>query len=277
MGQLEGKVAIITGAASGMGAATARLFADEGARVLIADFNEDKGSAVAAELGDRAAFRRVDVSREQDVSGAVAEAVERWGRLDVMFNNAGFGGARGPIETISEDDFDITIDVLVKGVFFGIKHAAPQMKTQGGGSIINTASVAGLQAGEAPHLYSMAKAAVIHLTTSVALELGQDHIRVNAICPGVIATPLAVGRRSVSDEQVDRMRDKLGRYQPIGRIGEPEDIAHAALYLASDLSSFVTGTHHVVDGGANAGRAWSRQHASMTDAGPIKLYRPPGR
>ncbi len=278
MGELDGKVAVITGAASGMGAASARLFADEGARVLIADFNEEAGAAVAGALGERGVFRRVDVSREEDVAGAVAEATERWGRLDIMFNNAGFGGARGPIETISEDDYDITMDVLVKGVFFGIKHAAPAVKSGGrGGSIINTASVAGIQAGEAPHLYSMAKAAVIHLTTSVALELGEHGIRVNAICPGVIATPLAVGRRSVREEQVERMRDKLGHYQPIGRIGEPEDIAHAALYLASDRASFVTGTHHVVDGGAAAGRAWWRQHAISTEAGPIKLYRPPGR
>ena len=229
-------------------------------------------------FSERGAFRRVDVSREKDVAGAVADALERWGRLDIMFNNAGFGGARGPIESISEDDYDITMDVLVKGVFLGIKHAAPAMKAGGrGGSIINTASVAGIQAGEAPHLYSMAKAAVMHLTTSVALELGEHGIRVNAICPGVIATPLAVGRRSVRDEQVDRLREKLGRYQPIGRIGEPEDIANAALYLASDRASFVTGTHHVVDGGAAAGRAWSRQHAISTEAGPIKLYRPPGR
>jgi NAD(P)-dependent dehydrogenase (short-subunit alcohol dehydrogenase family) len=278
MGQLDGKVAIITGGASGMGAASARLFVAEGARVLIADFNEDNGAAVAAGLGDAAAFRRVDVSREKDVSAAVADAMERWGRLDVMFNNAGFGGARGPIETISEEDFDITNDVLVKGVFFGIKHAAPVMKAAGrGGSIINTASVAGLKAGEAPHLYTMAKAAVMHLTTSVALELGADRIRVNAICPGVIATPLAAGRPGASDDQIDRMREKFGRFQPIGRIGEPEDIAHAAIYLASDASSFVTGTHLVVDGGANAGRAWWRQHAISTKAGPITLYRPPGR
>ncbi len=278
MGLLDGKVAVITGAASGMGAASARLFVEEGARVLIADFNEENGAAVADELGDAAAFRRVDVSREVDVKGAIQDAVERWGRLDVMFNNAGFGGALGPIETISEEDYDITMDVLVKGVFFGLKHAAPVMKAQGdGGSVINTASVAGLQAGEAPHVYSMAKAAVIHLTTTVALELGADRIRVNAICPGIIATPLAVGRRSVRAEQIDRMRDKFGRYQPIGRIGEPDDIARAALYLASDHSSFVTGTHLVVDGGANAGRAWWRQNTAMTDAGPIKLYRPPGR
>lgn len=278
MGQLEGRVAIITGAASGMGAAAARLFAKEGARVVVADLNQEQGRAVADELGDRGAFCTVDVSREADVKAAVALARERWGRLDVMFNNAGFGGARGPIDSISEDDFDITVDVLIKGVFLGIKHAAPAIRAGGrGGSIINTASVAGLQAGEAPHIYSMAKAAVIHLTTSVALELGQDAIRVNAICPGVIATPLAVGRQNVTDDNMDRMRSKLGRYQPIGRIGEPEDIAQAALYLASDHSSFVTGTAHVVDGGANAGRAWIRQHPLMTDAGPIKLYRPPGR
>ncbi len=278
MGQLDGKVAIITGAASGMGAGTARLFVAEGAKVLIADFDDVKGPALARELGEPAAFRRVDVSREGDVAAVVAEAVERWGQLDIMFNNAGFGGARGPISTISEDDFDLTIDVLVKGVFFGIKHAAPVMQAQGwGGSIINTASVAGLLAGEAPHLYSMAKAAVIHLTKTVALELGQHQIRVNAICPGVIATPLAYGRRSTTEEQLERMRVKVGKTQPIGRIGEPADIAYAALYLASEHSGFVTGTAHVVDGGAFAGRAWMRQHPSMTDAGPIKMYRPPER
>lgn len=278
MGQLDGKVAIITGAASGMGAGTARLFAAEGARVLVADMDTVKGPAVAAELGDAGAFLRTDVSREGDVAAAVADAVDRWGRLDVMFNNAGFGGARGPIGTISEDDFDLTVDVLVKGVFFGMKHASPVMREQGwGGSIINTASVAGLLAGETPHLYAMAKAAVVHLTKSVALELGQHRIRVNAICPGVIATPLAAGRASTTEEQLEVLRSKIGRAQPIGRVGEPSDIAYAALYLASDNSGFVTGTAHVVDGGALAGRAWARQHPAMTDAGPIKLYRPPER
>ena len=191
MSQLEDRVAIITGAASGMGAATAKLFAEEGAKVVIADLNQDLGEEVSKSLGTQGIFKYVDVTKEKDVSEFIQVALSKWGRLDIMFNNAGFGGARGPIETISEDDFDITLDVLVKGVFLGIKHGAKGIKHSGtGGSIINTASVAGLLAGEAHHLYSMAKAAVIHLTTSVALELGKDDIRVNSICPGVIATPL---------------------------------------------------------------------------------------
>jgi NAD(P)-dependent dehydrogenase (short-subunit alcohol dehydrogenase family) len=151
------------------------------------------------------------------------------------------------------------------------------MKAQGSGSIINTASVAGLKAGESPHLYSTAKAAVIHLTRSVALELGEHGIRVNCICPGVISTPLAMGTRRFTPEQLDTMRERMGRIQVLGRVGEPEDIANAALFLASDESSFVTGESMVVDGGAFAGRAWSRQSSFMTKQRPIKMYRPPGR
>ncbi|MFN0089468.1 MAG: SDR family NAD(P)-dependent oxidoreductase [Acidimicrobiales bacterium] len=273
--RLAGKAAVITGAASGMGAATARRFAAEGAKVLIADLQEDKGAALAEEIGG--AFARVDVTQEADVAAAVAEAVDRWGRLDVMFNNAGFGGARGPIETISVEDFDITMDVLLKGVFLGIKHAAPVMKRQRSGSIINTASAAGVQAGETPHLYAVAKAAVIHLTKSTALELGAAGVRVNAICPGVIATPLAFGGKDVSERGLAKAQDKLGPYQPIGRIGEPDDIANYALFLASDESTFITGTAQLVDGGFAAGRPWARQPRQMTAEGPIKLYRPPGR
>ena len=207
----------------------------------------------------------------------VGEAVARWGRLDIMFNNAGFGGAIGPIETITTDDFDITFDVLVKGVFLGIKHATPIMREQGSGSIINTASVAGLQAGWSPHLYSVAKAAVIHLTKSVALELGDYGIRCNCICPGIIATPLAAGFAKASDEQLAEMKRRLGRTQVLGRIGDPVDIANAAVWLASDESSYVTGHAQVVDGGAFAGKPWSKQHESMTASRPIKLYRPDGR
>ena len=275
MGKLEGKVAVITGAASGMGAATARLFASEGARVLVTDMNETKGQEVAEELGPNGEFKKVDVSREEDVATAVDQVRSNWGRLDVIFNNAGFGGARGPIESINEDDFDLTVDVLLKGVFFGMKHAAPIMKQQGFGSIISTASVAGLQAGESPHLYTATKAAVIHLTKSVALELGQQGIRVNAICPGVVATPLAHG--PLDEERRQKFRDRFGRHQPIGRVGEAEDIAQAALFLASDDSTFITGTAMVVDGGAYAGRPWHRQSELMTGQGPIKLYRPEGR
>jgi NAD(P)-dependent dehydrogenase (short-subunit alcohol dehydrogenase family) len=275
MNRLDGKVAVITGAASGMGAATARLFASEGARVLVTDMDDEKGRNIAEELGDQGDFFHVDVSREEDIASAIDHTASTWGRLDVMFNNAGFGGARGPIESISEDDFDLTVDVLLKGVFLGMKHAAPVMKEQGSGSIISTASVAGLQAGESPHLYTATKAAVIHLTKSVALELGQEGIRVNAICPGVVATPLAHG--PLDEERREKFRDRFGRHQPIGRVGEPEDIAQAALFLASDDSTFITGTAMVVDGGANSGRAWHRQSELMTGQGPIKLYRPEGR
>jgi NAD(P)-dependent dehydrogenase (short-subunit alcohol dehydrogenase family) len=277
MRRLEGRTAIITGGASGIGAASVRLFAEEGARVLIADTQRERGEALARSLGDAAVFRAVDVTREADVKGAVDEVVSRWGRLDCIYNNAGFGGALGPIEQTSVEDFDITFDVLVKGVFLGIKHAAPVMKAQRSGSILSTASVAGLQTGHSPHLYSVAKAAVIHLTRSVALELGEYGIRVNCICPGIIATPLAAGRPGVSDEGLEKMKRALGKTQPLGRIGDPEDIARAALWLASDESSFVTGHAQVVDGGAFAGRPWSRQGEWITTPRPIKMYRPEGR
>jgi len=275
--RLEGRVAVITGGASGIGAASARLFVAEGARVLVADMQEDRGKEIATELGESAAFRRTDVTREEDVKTAVDEAVARWGRLDCMFNNAGFGGALGPIESTSVEEFDLTFDVLLKGVFLGIKHAAPIMKRQGAGSIINTASVAGLQTGNSPHLYSVAKAAVIHLTRSVALELGEAGIRVNCICPGIIATPLAAGRTDVSEEQLVKLRRALAGSQALGRIGDPEDIARAALWLASDESSFVTGQAQVVDGGAFAGRPWKKQADWITQHRPIRMYRPAGR
>jgi NAD(P)-dependent dehydrogenase (short-subunit alcohol dehydrogenase family) len=275
--RLDGQVAIITGAGSGIGAASARRFVEEGARVLVADMHDGKAQALVDDLGDAAAFFRADVSRESDVEAMVGAAIARWGRLDIMFNNAGFGGAIGPIETITTDDFDITFDVLLKGVFLGIKHATPIMREQGSGSIINTASVAGLQAGWSPHLYSVAKAAVIHLTKSVALELGDYGIRCNCICPGIIATPLAAGFAKASDEQLAEMKRRLGRTQVLGRIGDPIDIANAAVWLASDESSYVTGHAQVVDGGAFAGRPWSKQHESMTASRPIKLYRPDGR
>ncbi len=275
--RLDGRTAIITGGASGIGAATVRRFVAEGARVLIADTQVEPGEALARELGDSALFCKVDVTQEDDVRGAVGACTEAWGRLDCIFNNAGFGGALGPIESTSVEDFDITFDVLLKGVFLGIKHATPVMRAQGGGSIISTGSVAGLKTGESPHLYSVAKAAVIHLTKSVALELGAYDIRVNCICPGIVATPLAAGRPGASAESLERMAAGLTKAQAMGRIGQPEDIANAALWLASDESSWVTGTAQVVDGGANAGRPWARQADWITRPRPLKLYRPEGR
>jgi NAD(P)-dependent dehydrogenase (short-subunit alcohol dehydrogenase family) len=277
MGQLDGKVAVITGGASGIGAGTARRFVAEGARVLVADLDEDGGQALAAELGDAASFLRTDVSREEQVAAMIAEATDLWGRLDCLFNNAGFGGALGPISSTSVEDYDLTMDVLLKSVFLGMKHAAPVLTEQGSGSIISTASVAGIRAGYAPHLYSVAKCGVIHLTKSVALELGEHNVRVNAICPGFIATPLAAGHPDADEERIDRMRDAGARSQVMGRVGEPADIAAMALFLASDESAWITGREFVVDGGFEAGPPWSRWPEFARTHRPIRHHRPPDR
>jgi len=261
MSRLANKVALITGGASGIGEGTVRLFAREGASVVIADILDDNGARLAGELGARAAYVHTDVSREADVQGAVAETVRRFGRLDCIFNNAGFGGVGGRVEAIDIAGFDQTIGVLLRGVLLGMKHTAPVMKRQGGGSIISTASVAGLTAGFGPHVYSAAKAAVIQLTKTVAMELGEHNIRVNCICPGAIATPIFGKGLGMSAEQaeaiVPQMKGILENVQPIKRSGLPEDIAHAALWLASDDATFVNGHALVVDGGLTGGRSWS--------------------
>lgn len=277
MGRLDGKVAIITGGASGIGAGTVRRFVAEGARVLVTDLDDESGEALAAELGDNAAFLHTDVSKEEHVAAMMAEATDRWGRLDCLFNNAGFGGALGPISSTSVDDYDLTMDVLLKSVFLGMKHAGPIMAEQGSGSIISTASVAGLRVGYAPHLYSVAKCAVIHLTKTVALELGENNVRVNAICPGFIATPLAVGRPDADASQIQQMRDAGEGSQVLGRVGEADDIANMALFLASDESEWMTGQEWVVDGGFEAGRPWSRWPKFTKQERPIRHHRPPGR
>jgi len=259
--RLANKVALITGGASGIGEGTVRLFAREGASVVISDILDEQGQRLAAELGARVAYVRTDVSREPDVQNAVAETVRRYGRLDCIFNNAGFGGVGGRIEAIDIAGFDQTIGVLLRGVLLGMKHAAPVMKRQGGGSIVSTASVAGLQAGFGPHVYSAAKAAVIQLTRTVAMELGEHNVRVNCICPGGIATPIFGKGLGMSAEQaealVPQMKGILANVQPIKRSGLPEDIAQAVLWLASDDATFVNGHALVVDGGLTGGRSWS--------------------
>jgi NAD(P)-dependent dehydrogenase (short-subunit alcohol dehydrogenase family) len=261
MSRLAGKVALVTGGASGIGEATVRLFVAEGAAVAIADLQDERGERVAAELGSRSTYVHADVSREADVQAAVAVTVERFGRLDCIFNNAGYGGVGGRISEIPVDGFDQTLAVLLRGVYLGMKHAAPVMKRQGGGSIISTASIAGLRTGLGPHVYSTAKAAVIHLTRSVAMELGEHNIRVNCICPGGIATPIFGKGLGLSadraEEIVPLMKGILENLQPIKRAGLPEDIAQAALWLASDDSTFVNGHALVVDGGLTGGRSWS--------------------
>jgi NAD(P)-dependent dehydrogenase (short-subunit alcohol dehydrogenase family) len=258
---LSGKVALITGGASGIGEATVRLFIAEGASVVVADVQDERGQRLAAEVGSRGAYVRADVSREPDVQAAVAAAVARFGRLDCLFNNAGYAGVSGGIEEIAASGFDETLGVLLRGVFLGMKHAASVMKRQGGGSIISTASVAGLRTGFGPHIYSAAKAAVIHLTRSVAMELGEHNIRVNCICPGGIATPIFGKSFGLGAEEADGlvplMKGVLQHMQPIRRSGLPEDIAQAALWLACDESSFVNGEALVVDGGLSNGRTWS--------------------
>ena len=259
MGRLAGKVAVITGGASGMGAATVRRFVGEGARVVIADLQVDKGEAIAAECGEATAFVATDVGVEADVAAMVACAVDRFGRVDCLFNNAGFGGVSGSIdETDMGEPYARTVAGLLTGPVLGMKHAAPVMKAQGSGSIISTASVAGLRGGMGPHVYSALKAAVIGLTRSVAVELAPSGVRVNAICPGGIMTPIFLaGRRlktgaNVTLEEV--LEPAFAGMQPVPRAGTGKDIADMALFLASDDSTFVTGQALVVDGGLTVGR-----------------------
>jgi NAD(P)-dependent dehydrogenase (short-subunit alcohol dehydrogenase family) len=250
--RLEGKVAIVTGGASGIGRASALTFLREGARVVIGDMNEaTMGETVALAraqgLTDRLASLRVDVSAERDVAALVQLAVDRFDGLDCIFNNAGVGGAFGPIGDTTAEEWDFTFAVLVRAVFLGIKHASRRMKLQGrGGSIINTASIAGIGGGAGPHAYSAAKAAVANLSRAVSVELAADRIRVNAIAPGMIKTPLAMGRSEEAWERLTRAK------QPWPEPGLPQHIADVALFLASEESCFITGQVLVVDGGLTA-------------------------
>ena len=254
MGALDGRTAIITGGASGIGAATVRLFHTEGARVVASDIQDELGEDLARGLGEGVIFHRADVSREEDVERLIGRCTDEWDRLDCIFLNAGYGGVRGPIETTAMDEYDATLGVLLRGVVMGMKHAAPVMKAQGSGSIICTGSVAGLQGGLGPHVYSAAKAAVVHLTRSVGIELGPSGVRVNCICPGGIVTPLITREFGGGPSAVQGVTELFSKMQPIRRAGLPEDIARAALWLASDASSFVNAQAIVVDGGLTAGR-----------------------
>ncbi|MBW2421729.1 MAG: glucose 1-dehydrogenase [Deltaproteobacteria bacterium] len=256
--RLEGKVAVITGGTSGIGRGTVDRFVDEGAKVVVGDIQDDKGALMEEEYGSAVAYAHCDVSEESDVAAAIGLATERFGRLDCMFNNAGIGGVMGEIQDTDSDGIDHTLNVLFKGVVYGMKHAAKVMIPQGSGSIINTASVAGLAGGFGPHVYSGCKAAVAHMSKTVALALGQHGIRVNAICPGGIATSIFGAGLGLPIEQADRsakfMETVLEQLQPIKRAGLPADIANMALFLASDESGFVSGQAIAVDGGLTTGR-----------------------
>jgi NAD(P)-dependent dehydrogenase (short-subunit alcohol dehydrogenase family) len=251
MSRLAGKTAVITGGASGIGEATVRLFAAEGANVVLADI-DPQGKAIADELGSQVVFASCDVSQEEQVAAAVATAVSTWGRLDVMFNNAGFGGVSGPIDELDMSAYDVAMSVLLRGVFSGVKHAAKVMKAQRSGSIINTASVAGIGAIFGPHTYSAAKAAVVQISKTTAVELGEFGVRVNAVCPGGIATPIFGKSLDLDADElqgsIEVMKLVLANSQPMNRAGLPIDIAEAVLWLASDSSTFVSGHALVVDG-----------------------------
>jgi NAD(P)-dependent dehydrogenase (short-subunit alcohol dehydrogenase family) len=242
--ELSGKVAVVTGGAGGIGRATAELFVEEGARVVVADVDAEQGEALVASLGDAAVFRRADVSDADDVQGLVELAVSHFGGLDVMFNNAGIGGTRHG--SFLEDDlseFERVMGVNLYGVMVGTQRAARYMVDHGGGSIINTTSIAGIQPGGGVMTYRASKAGVIQFSRSVSIELGRRLVRVNCIAPGLIPT----GITNFDHAQVVKV------LQPLDRIGEPRDVANAALYLGSDRSAQVTGTVLTVDGGTSVG------------------------
>ena len=260
---LEGKVAVITGATSGIGARTAEVFVASGAKVVIAGRRSERGEKLAKKLGPASSFIRTDVSVESEVKAMIDHAVNRFGRLDCLMNNAGRGSQFGAIPDSDLEQFDAVIAVNVRAVLAGMKYASRVMVPQGSGSIITVASVNGFRAGLGGHYYAAAKAASIHLTRCAAVELGEKGIRVNSISPGMIATGAFAKYSGIPAEQADdnpqyaeaAIGAVAARWQPLQRVGQMDDIAQAALYLASDASRFITGQNLVVDGGISAGWA----------------------
>lgn len=248
-GRLAGRTAVITGAASGIGAGTARLFVEEGAHVIVADMQVEAGRALVDELGDAARFAEVNVLNESQVAAAVDLAVSEFGALDIMFNNAGIVGAVGRISEMPTEAWDNTIAILLRGVFLGTKHAARVMLEQNSGVIINTASTAGVMGGLGPHAYTAAKHGVVGLTKSVANELAPNGIRVNAIAPGNTVTAMTASVTTGDPNDLDKTNERIASTSPLGYAGLPYDIAAAALYLASDDARYVSGHTLVVDAG----------------------------
>jgi NAD(P)-dependent dehydrogenase (short-subunit alcohol dehydrogenase family) len=258
--RLADQVAVVTGGSRGIGAGIVKRFVEEGARVVFSDLLTEKGKGLEIELGKNVAFYQADATSPSDTEALMNFAVEHFGRLDCVVNNAGTGGVRGPIAEISVEGFDRSIALLLRGPFLGIKYAVPHMQN---GTIINIASISGITAGYSPHVYTAAKFGVVGLTKSVALELAERGIRVNAICPGKMATYIwAKVYPDMPEDLVERVPEItepwLADGVPLCRAGIPTDIANAALWLASSESSFVTGQAIVVDGGLTSGRPWSQ-------------------
>jgi NAD(P)-dependent dehydrogenase (short-subunit alcohol dehydrogenase family) len=258
--RLADQVAVVTGGSRGIGAGIVKRFVEEGARVVFSDLLTEKGKGLEIELGKNVAFYQADATSPSDTEALMNFAVEHFGRLDCVVNNAGTGGVRGPIAEISVEGFDRSIALLLRGPFLGIKYAVPHMQN---GTIINIASISGITAGYSPHVYTAAKFGVVGLTKSVALELAERGIRVNAICPGKMATYIwAKVYPDMPEDLVERVPEItepwLADGVPLCRAGVPTDIANAALWLASSESSFVTGQAIVVDGGLTSGRPWSQ-------------------
>ena len=259
MGQLEGKVAVITGGTSGIGEATAELFVAQGAQVVLTGRSEEKGQLLASRLGQSAIYVAADVTKEEDIKLAIDQAIERFGRLDVLFNNAG-GPTAGNLDDITREEINYGVDLLLTSTILGIRYAIEPMKIAGGGSIINNSSIAGLRYRQGNGLYSALKAAVTHYTRLAGVELGPHGIRVNAISPGAIATPIFWGgsgrANTLSDEdnarKMEKLKGNLAKATPIPRSGIAEDIANAALFLASDAGSYINSHDLVVDGGRTA-------------------------
>jgi len=253
MGRLDGKVAIVTGATSGIGERIAEVFVAEGARVVGAGRREVEGQALQARCGPALSFIRTDVADEASVEAMVAHAVSRFGRLDCLVNNAGSGSPMVSISEVAAEHFTSVFDTNVRGAMFGMKHAAPVMRAQRSGSIITIASASALRAGLSGHIYSASKAAVIQLSRNVAAEISHDGVRVNTISPGGIVTGIFAKSAGLEGAQADRVlgsiSDLFATVQEIPRAGITDDIAQAAVFLASDAASFITGQDFVVDGG----------------------------
>ena len=257
--RLENKVALITGGTSGIGAETARLFINEGAKVIISGRSQEKGETLSNELGGNSKYILSDVTKEEDIENSIKETLEEFGKLDILFNNAG-GPVGAGIEKVTQKDIDYGVHLLLASVILGTKFAIEPMRKNGGGCIINNSSIAGIRYRQGDPLYAALKAGVTHYTRMSGVELGPDNIRVNSISPGAIATPIFWGgsqrANTLSNEEnekkLEKLKSNLAKAVPLNRSGLALDIAEAALYLASDAGSFVSCQDIVVDGGRTA-------------------------